>query len=288
MKYIIQKGIRGFGDRLLHLMYCVKIALTTNRKVYVDWNDFYWNHSGENFYTYFELLNIGINKIDNLETLSVSPNFWKDKIHLPLNHDIFMNAVNSEKINVLSSIINKYPKEDVLVISNWKRNIYNNIEYFANIFRVKDTRIIDRVNELNKFYDLKNCTGIHLRGTDRKEGAKVGNANLLTKIKKTFKFGDKVVCFTDDLELYNDFKKNVPSATLITKIVFDKPMPYGTHTVLAKFLDNTKDEMNVDLLVDFFALALCKDTYTTFEKSTFFRSAKLLHPYVDMILGNGK
>jgi hypothetical protein len=59
MKYLIQKGFRGFGDRLRNLVMCVKIAIEQNRKIYVDWNDFYWNHTGENFYTYFEILDMG-------------------------------------------------------------------------------------------------------------------------------------------------------------------------------------------------------------------------------------
>jgi hypothetical protein len=191
MKYLIEKGYRGFGDRLTHLIYCVKIALETNRKIYVDWNDEYWNHTGENFYTYFELLHIGITDISNLNDLSCSPRYWKNKLDTVLKLSDFPEVMKQEKITKLSLITKKFPNEDVLVIINYFRRPYNDISFFSKIFRVKDNRIISAVKELQTRYNLKDSTGVHLRGTDRKILKSVGNADILKKLFMKIKPTDK-------------------------------------------------------------------------------------------------
>jgi hypothetical protein len=286
MKYIIQKGYRGFGDRLTHLIFCVKIALETNRKIYVDWNDHYWNHNGENFSTYFELLNIGINDNTILQGLSVSPSFWKNKLDVSLSRSNYKEAKKFNSLRPFSTIIKKYPTEDVLVAVNHFHKIYTDMSFFFKIFRVKDRRIIDRVTELQKLHNLKDCVGIHLRGTDRKSSTKQNNKNILENITRKIKPQDKLVCFTDDVQLFNDFNKIFPRAILITNIVLDQPV--ASHTVLPQNLKHSKDEMNVDLLIDFFALASCKKQYSTFNESTFYQMSEKIHPYVDTVLGNGK
>jgi hypothetical protein len=287
MKYLIQKGYRGFGDRLTHLIYCVKIAIESNRKIYIDWNDHYWNHTGENFYTYFKLLDIGIENTNNLGDLSVSPNFWKNNLDANISPSNFAKIRDQEKISSLSSIIKKYPDEDVLVIINGFRKTFADISFFSKIFRVKDDRIITAVKELQEKYNLKECTGIHLRGTDRKREKHVTNSDILKKLFMKIKSTDIIVCFTDDIELFNEFKRKVPLAVLLTKIVVDSPNN-GSHQIPPNLLKKTKDEMNVDLLTDFFALASCKKQYSTFEESTFYQMSIKIHPHVDIILGNGK
>jgi hypothetical protein len=294
MKYLIQKGFRGFGDRLRNLVLCVKIAIEQNRKIYVDWNDFYWNHTGENFYTYFEILDIGIDNIDNVSELTVYPDFWKDKLNIPLSPHNFCDG-QKEHISSLSKIIKKYPQEDIIVIPNSKHSDFTQFLFFAKIFRVKDIRITNRVKELQNKYNLKECIGIHLRGTDRKD-KNVTNKRIISDFVNSDntsllfkKYKDKLLCFTDDIELYIEFKKIFPRAILLTQIIiFDQNSTSGTHTIPNKFLKHTKDEMNVDLITDFFALASCKQSFSTCKESLFLDMSQKLHPYVDIILGNGK
>jgi hypothetical protein len=286
MKCIIQKGFRGFGDRLEHLIWCVKYAILTKSKVYVDWTDFYWNHSGEDFYKYFDLENIGIDRIENSENLKIVPSFWKNKLDRPMDLEIYDIKPAIFVYNHLDLLLKKLDTNwDILVMASQKRIVEDKISYFGDIFRVKDKRIIHAIQNLNIKYNLPKCLGIHLRGTDRKE--KLSNTqtlNNLPQIKESEY--DNIVCFTDDLDLFKLFQSRHPNAKLLTKYIIDEPNS-GTHKITPEKLKFSKDAMNIDLLTDFFALASCKESYTTFKNSTFHRTAARLRPYVNSILGNG-
>jgi hypothetical protein len=284
MKYVLQKGFRGFADRLKHLMLCLKIALDTNRKVVIDWSDYYWNHNGESFYTYFELKD-SIESIKNCETLSTYPSFWQSKLAHPLTHEMFIELSKIKNIfnNHITFITNKLDKqEDVIVIDNRCHFTLTNLQFFVDRFRVKDERILSRIKKINDAYNLSTCIGVHLRGTDRKI-EKTKNSVLISEITKKISKTDTVVCVTDELELFNDFKKVIPRAILLTNLLITEKNK-GTHKIKSENLQFTKDEMNVDLIVDFFILALCKKSYSTFNESLFYTVSVLLRPHAKTIL----
>jgi len=289
MKYLLQKGFRGFGDRLEHLFYCIRIALEMKRKIYVDWNDHYWNHNGENFYTYFELLDVGVSKIENLENLSIYPKFWKEIINKPLvQGDFYTKSRKSCSVNRINFILKKFPTEDVIVYPASTRGRPENLEFIANVFRVKDSRIINRINELNQHFNLSTCIGVHLRGTDRRRENHFFDS-FLTKfrvmVNHTLK-NAQIICVTDDVEYFNKFKQEFPRAVLLTKLIVTRKNN-GSHVIPAEDLEFSKDELNVDLIVDFFTLASCKISFSTREDSCFHNNAVKLRPYVKTILGNG-
>ena len=60
----------------------------------------------------------------------------------------------------------------------------------------------------------------------------------------------------------------------------------GNHHIKKEDLKVSKDEMNVDMLIDFFTLASCQRVLTTFRDSRFAREAEKTRPYVKLILGN--
>ena len=59
----------------------------------------------------------------------------------------------------------------------------------------------------------------------------------------------------------------------------------GNHNLSKESLKVSKDEMNVDMLVDFFTLASCDPIFTTCKDSRFAHEARRLHPFVNMIIG---
>jgi hypothetical protein len=51
-------------------------------------------------------------------------------------------------------------------------------------------------------------------------------------------------------------------------------------------LKNSKYDLTVEFLVDFFTLASCERVISTFKDSRFAAEARRLHPHVKMMLGN--
>ena len=48
LKFIVLKGMEGFGDRLQCLLQAIIYAQTTKRILVVDWSDFNWTHEKKN------------------------------------------------------------------------------------------------------------------------------------------------------------------------------------------------------------------------------------------------
>ena len=63
MKYLVLKGCAGLGNRLISLMRAIKYSNSTNRTLYVDWDDGMFGDKGENaFFSLFELSNVSYTK----------------------------------------------------------------------------------------------------------------------------------------------------------------------------------------------------------------------------------
>lgn len=63
MKYLVLKGCAGLGNRLISLMRAIKYSNSTNRTLFVDWDDGMFGNRGENaFYSLFELSNVSYTK----------------------------------------------------------------------------------------------------------------------------------------------------------------------------------------------------------------------------------
>lgn len=283
MKYLIVKGGPcGFGDRLQCLKMCVKYALIHNLQIYVDWEDPIWSHSGENFYTYFKLVNIPVlNSIDDIpEDATIYPPCWKGKLKEHYTDEIAIESM-------IGYIQDETFDADVIVYpSSGFRYIYADSEFFANVFRLIDPRIIQKVKERQHKYDLKNKIGIHLRGTDR-----------ATKIDKTHRMagmnirmvgmgllnGKKFIAVSDDPEFIKLWNVRYNEFPLLTE-VRNLGGSQGFHTRSKDTLTTTKDVLNVDMLVDFFTLASCSNIISTSKDSRFAQEAHRLSKYISKII----
>ena len=49
MKFVLFKGVEGFGDRLQCLLYIIEYSIKTNRILIVDWNDIEWCQEKKRF-----------------------------------------------------------------------------------------------------------------------------------------------------------------------------------------------------------------------------------------------
>jgi hypothetical protein len=275
MKYLIVKGGPcGFGDRVECLKMYIQFALKKNLKVYVDWVDPIWSHNGESFYTYFDLVNIPkLKSIDDIpEDATVHPPAWKGKLKLPLTQDM-------KKDTLLDYVKDQDYNADVVVCaSTGYRYLYPEPDFFGDVFRVIDQRVISRVRERQQKYDLKNKIGIHLRGTDRASridktrrmdglNIRLVSAGLLNN--------SKFVVVSDDPDYMAIWRVRYPDHPILSDIKVSGGK-VGIHQLSKEKTAVSKDTLNVDLLVDFFTLASCRYVISTSSDSRFARLSQRL------------
>lgn len=286
MKYLVIKGWLGFGDRLETLKMAVKYALDYKLQIYVDWTDEMWSHNGESFYTYFKLINMPVLESlnDIPEGSTYYPEYWKDHIHEPLTYDIIKSTDNLDL-----GFLNKEYSADVVVVSSiGPRALYGDSYFFANVFRVIDYRIIQKLRERRNRYPIESSWGIHIRGTDRLRANKrlLSVQSLVSLITCHGGLnGPKMTVVSDDKENAELWKRYYPDSFLTSELSIKQNSIAGNHNLSKDNLTFTKDEMNVDALADFFTLALTQRVYTTCKDSRFAKEAIRLHPYIKIILG---
>jgi hypothetical protein len=295
MKYLVVKGWLGFGDRLESLKMAVWFAIQHKLQIYVDWTDSIWSHGSESFYTYFKLVNMPVlNSLDDIPAdATVYPPYWKDHLKEPLTQEV----VNKQKeLNLNIGTLNTKIKvdEDVLVFSSiGNRTLFTDSGFFANVFRVIHPEILENLIARQKGLDLSTTIGIHIRGTDRlrnnirrDQGIQYMAMNAM--MNGSFS-GKAMVVVSDDAGSIEIWKRFYPLTTVFSKLSLKTTAASrtGIHTTKKEDLPFSKDEMNVEMLTDFFTLALCQRVLSTCKDSRFAQEARRLHLQVNIILGNG-
>ena len=289
MKYLVIKGWLGFGDRLESLKMGIKYALDHKLKVYVDWTDSIWSHGNESFYTYFKLVNIPqIESLDEIpEDATVYPAFWKENLKRPFDKEL------QSKVKELGLDIGKMTttyNADVIVLSNCGyRTLYYDNTFFANVFRVVDPRILSKVQQRKVQYKLPSMIGIHIRGTDkftnsgkRTLGVQYAAVNAVMEGALN---GKPMIVVSDDKDSMRIWKNYFPQSVLLSELSLQQTSMKGNHNLSKEELKVSKDELNVDLLVDFFTLALTSRVVATNRDSRFSQEASRLHGVIHTILG---
>jgi hypothetical protein len=286
MKYLVVKGWFGFGDRMESLQMAVEFALKFNLQIYVDWRDSMWTHGDEDFYTYFKLVNIPLlNSLNDIpEDASVYPTFWKDKLHQVLSNEFFNEHIKEDMhIGVLKQ---EYPG-DVIVSTLNNRKIYNDLTFFANVFRVIDPNVRCKLNERKQKLPLANAWGIHIRGTDRINSRNRDLAIQSIATNVTMHGGLNsvtMIAVSDDYECLAVWKRLYPNTIVASELSISQSSLKGNHNLTKDSLSVSKYEMNVDMLTDFFTLASCSQIFSTFKSGRFFQEARRLSPHINKIL----
>lgn len=285
MKYLIVKGWYGFGDRLESLIMAVDFAIKNNLQIYVDWRDYVWNHGHETFYTYFKLINMPVlNSIDDIpEDARVFPPFWKGKLNEPITQEI-VDKQNDNGINI-GKLKGSFDGDVIVYSSIGYRNLYSDQTFFANVFRVVDHRIINKVHDRLVKYNLKNSIGIHIRGTDRVRSQTNRERGIQFMAINALHLGSyPMVSVSDDSMSTEIWKRFYPHTVSLTELSMQESSKKGNHLTSKDSLTISKDLLNVDMLTDFFSLAYCNKILTTYRDSRFAAQARRLHGHIDMIL----
>jgi hypothetical protein len=184
------------------------------------------------------------------------------------------------------NILDKPFDADVVVYSCvGARTLYPDSSFFGNVFRVIDPRILTRVKQHYNAYPVSSSWGIHIRGTDRIRDRRrllsiqsiVSNVTSNGGMNKAH-----MVVVSDDKEHAQIWKNYYPSSYLVSN--FNVGSSKGIHNLNKSELAVAKDEINVDMLVDFFVLAKCERIFTTVKDSRYAQEARRLHAVVDRIV----
>jgi hypothetical protein len=293
MKYLVVKGWLGFGDRLESLKMAVWFAIEHKLQIYVDWTDFIWSHGSENFYSYFKLVNMPV--LDSLDDIpadaTVYPPYWKDHMKEPLTQELLEKQ---KEFDLNYGILNAKTKidEDVFVYSPiGHRTIFVDSTFFANVFRVINSQILENITNRQKGVDLSKTIGIHIRGTDRLRNSTKRDQGIqymaLNAMMNGSYSGKSMIVVSDDAGSIEVWKRFYPMSIVFSKLSLKNSIAGGVHTAKADQLCSTKNDLNVEMLTDFFTLGLCERVMSTCKDSRFANEARRLHPNIKTILGNG-
>lgn len=292
MKYLIVKGWLGFGDRLESLKMCVAYAQKYNLQIYVDWRDSMWSHGENDFYTYFKLVNMPV--LNSLSDIPASatfyPSFWKDCLEEQITNDfIYKHKDDGIQLNLLDK---PYDADVVVYSCTGARTLYPDSSFFANVFRVIDQRILDKVNYHKSKFPVENAWGVHIRGTDRmkRQGRRLmGMQAIVSHFTSMGGLNiSHILAVSDDRENLNIWKNFYPSTYVVSDLGIQTNVLDGNHYLTKDKLSTSKDMLNVDLLTDFFILSMCRMIFSTVKDSRFGQEARRLHPYINTILYGNK
>lgn len=264
MKYIIIKALLGFGDRLESLMMYTDYALKHNLIMCIDWSDPIWSDGNETFQKYFELKMPQIALEDIPSDLKVFPEFWKDKLDTKLTKE-FMKENNH--LLDLGIITDPFDCDILVAVSSGLRIQYTECSFFYNRLKIIHPEILE---EIEKRRFVKDSIAIHLRGTDRIDTVyfKVRRIKQLQlKLMRNGVYDHKKVIVSDDQEFIRLWKQFDDSPVLSKKLPKSGPI----HTTTCEY---TKDELNIQLIIDFITLSFCKEVFSTSEDSRFAKCAQ--------------
>lgn len=288
MKILIVKGWLGFGDRLESLKMAVKFALDHNLEIYVDWTDSIWSHGNESFYNYFKLEMPSLKSLDDIpEDATFYPSYWnRENITTPVSNELISKQ---PELN-LGLLNEKTPKSaDVLVFcSIGYRSLYEDSSFFANIFRVIHPSIINEVNRREREHNLSKSLGIHVRGTDRvrndNQRAQKIQWMAVSAVHNGALRSKPMVGVSDDNISLQIWKNYFPQTVILSKLSLKNTTSKGIHNASKEDIQNSKDELNIDMLIDFFTISMCEGILSTYKDSRFMQEARRLHPFIRKLI----
>jgi len=278
----------GFGDRLESLKMCVKYAQQHNLQIYVDWGDVTWTHGSENFYTYFKIVNMPVlNSLDDIPAdATFFPKYWtKQNIGNSLSNEI-INKIHTIGINV--NLNDMDTTADVLVFSCVRdRSLFTDSEFFAKVFRVINPDVLSGLKTRLRTVNLSTAVGIHARGTDRAKNdiRKEQSIQFMAVGARIFE-SRKMIAVGDDSYSIELWKRYYPDTLVFTSLAQANTTNKGNHLASSSELKNSKYDLTVEFLTDFFTLCYCEHVLSTFKDSRFAQEARRLHPYVRQMVGN--
>jgi hypothetical protein len=228
-----------------------------------------------------------LNSLDDIPAdATFHPPYWKENLHEQITFD-FLSKRGEDKLDL--GVLNGPYDADVIVYSCiGSRSLYPDSSFFANVFRVVDPRLLNKIQYHFSQKPIAQSWGVHIRGTDRvrRYGRRLTSIQSIVLGFTTYGGMNKqhIVAVSDDKEQLQIWKNYYPQSYIVSEESLKYSTLEGNHHISKDRLQVSKDQMNVDLLVDFFVLASCERIFSTVKDSRFFQEALRLHPVVNTIL----
>jgi len=181
LRFVVHKGMEGFGDRLGQLLMAIKYAAVTQRILVLDWRGKYWSEDpGLSFDDLFELHGVKHFQVNDFLQLweqmrghvRVVPEAWTYRLDLPHHVEAYqplmLEGVGTATSSTLNAIAN-YERldfhEEIVVYAGTGMRTYT-ATFFDNIrFHPRITWFFER--EISRSGLPDRYVAVHLRGGDK-------------------------------------------------------------------------------------------------------------------------
>jgi len=288
-KFLVHKGLEGFGDRLQVLLQCIQYAKITNRTLVIDWMDKHWSIKNNfGFNHYLNIKNLKYISLDHFKKFNknctdVYPKAWTNKLFSPANPNNYNKKYSWDK-DEIQNILNSKEKdreEKVLVIFAGTRTyIYKNINYLGinknvlryinyvfkseNLIRYKYKVIHIRVGDKHFFNgnrEAKTCNKLFMK-------KKLNYFNYLFNLYKKNKDNMPVIIITDNQTVSKEFIQKYKIGRLLKDRIEVKNKISGIHK--NQDIKISKERLNFELIADFciliYANKIINDNDSTFSQ----------------------
>jgi len=256
-KYILVKGINGFGNMISSLNFCYHLAINTNRKLVIDWKNSIWNDEFDNYFIFNSNIYVPFTDFitQQKSNTSVYPSYFINNLTKEIDNAIFVD------IKTLTQPLS-YIKSNISIIVlafNYHCIGFQSFNLFWN-----NISIIPSINSIiqSKLLELGSYKAIHIRNSDQLQ--------LDTSWIISFLLSNKsynIYVATDDINMVSLCKQhhdNIFSYTTFYKS--DKPMHYAYCSDIYK--------KNCDVIVDLYLLANSID-FVYAEKIVYTKTKKI-------------
>ena len=107
----------------------------------------------------------------------------------------------------------------------------------------------------------------------------------LTVNTMTYGRNKNQIVVSDDNESIEFWKKMNPDSIILSSLSLQNSHKGALHEITHENLKISKNDLNIDMLIDFFTLSSCERVLSTYRDSRFANESMRLHPHVNQILG---
>lgn len=257
-RYLVLKGMAGFGDRLMTLGRALVLARVTGRRLVVDWTDPAWNHAWPNtqgFFHYFSLEGaaadvLAANSDEGVITLLTALNTEKSVVPPVFRGLLVRSGVEFNHATKRMELCGQPTRlsEEQLVCSDARIVVY--MAYNAG--RFEDVLPFLRFRAVG-VAPPRPTIGVHFRNTDKAN--EIGDT--LTRAQAVWKPGRSVFLATDDVRAIATFRSVFGSDLICTEPPGRPASGGGIHHATADELAAagiTKEELNWTMIRDVLTL----------------------------------
>lgn len=206
MRYIVLKGLAGFGDRLMTLGRALWLAAATGRTLVIDWSDISWNHDDppKGFWHYFDLTNLPVAirvvrgdaettaLMSSLSTAGVTvlPRTYSGQLRRSdylLDRSTGRLCLDGAPVQLTEQAILTATEDVVVYLAYCSGRLEDVLQYL--VFKTPMTR------------EAPAKIGVHFRNTDKTNDLDA----MLTQVKRVWRPGYNIYLATDDVRAATEF-----------------------------------------------------------------------------------